>query len=49
MLFRSLYTRMTALENDYPGAALLVHLRGIMEPAIADLWSGDRLLGVVER
>jgi hypothetical protein len=46
---KGLYTRMTALENDYPGAALLVHLRGIMEPAIADLWSGDRLLGVVER
>ncbi len=46
---KGLYTRMTALEADYPGAALLVHLRGIMEPAIADLWSGDRLLGIVER
>ena len=46
---KGLYTRMTALESDYSGAALLVHLRGIMEPAIADLWSGERLLGIVER
>ena len=46
---KGLDTRMTALESDYPGAALLVHLRGVMEPSIADLWSGDKLLGVVER
>ena len=46
---KGLYTRMAALESDYPGAALLVHLRGVMEPAIADLWSGDKLLGIVER
>lgn len=42
-------TRLTRLEQEFPGAAVLIHVRGILEPALADLWSSPRLLDLVEQ
>jgi hypothetical protein len=43
------YTRLTCLEREFPGAAVLVHIRGILGPALANLWTHPRLLDVVEQ
>lgn len=41
--------RLTLLERAYPGAAVLIHIRGILEPALAALWTHPRLLDMVEQ
>lgn len=41
--------RLTLLERDFGGAAVLIHIRGILEPALAALWSGPKLLDLVEQ
>src|SRR5262249_49597636 len=40
-------TRLARLEEEFPGAAVLIHIGGILGPALADLWSSPRLLDVV--
>lgn len=44
-----LFSRMTRLERQWPGAAALVHNREQVRPALAALWSSDKLLDVVEQ
>lgn len=41
--------RLTALEAKWPGIATLVHIRGVLEPALASLWSDPLLLDVAEQ
>ena len=43
------YTRLTALERAYPGAAVLIHIGGILGQPLADLWANPRLLDLVEQ
>lgn len=43
------YTRLTALEREYPGAALLIHIGGILGQPLADLWADPKLLDIVEQ
>ena len=42
-------TRLTRLEEEFAGAATLVHIRGILGPAMARLWTDRRLLDVIEQ
>ena len=42
-------TRLTSLERDYPGAAVLIHIGGILGKPLADLWANPRLLDLVEQ
>jgi ectoine hydroxylase-related dioxygenase (phytanoyl-CoA dioxygenase family) len=41
--------RLTLLERDQPGTAVMVHVRGILGPALAALWSDERLLDIAEQ
>ncbi|KAK3715067.1 hypothetical protein QZH41_012139, partial [Actinostola sp. cb2023] len=43
------YNRLTLLEKEFPGAAVLVHKKGILPKAFQDFWSNERLLNVVEQ
>lgn len=40
------YTRLTAIERQFPHASVLLHKRGILPQAIADLWANPKLLDV---
>lgn len=42
-------TRLALLEQDYAGAAVLIHIGGILGPALAHLWETPRLLDIVEQ
>ena len=42
-----LYTRLWSVEREWPGAAALVTQRNSMGPALARLWSSDKLLDMV--
>jgi hypothetical protein len=42
-------TRLTLLEQEYPGAAVLIHIGGILGPALARLWETPRLLDIIEQ
>ena len=42
-------TRLSLLEREYPGAAVLIHIGGILGPALARLWETPRLLDIVEQ
>ncbi|HLJ55231.1 MAG TPA: phytanoyl-CoA dioxygenase family protein [Chthonomonadaceae bacterium] len=42
-------TRLALLERDYPGAAVLIHIGGILGPELARLWETPRLLDIVEQ
>jgi hypothetical protein len=46
---KGFYTRLTALEHEYKGAAVLVHINGWLGPHLARLWSSPRLLDIVEQ
>ena len=46
---RGFYERLTCLERDFPGAAVLVHTHGRLGPELARLWSHTRLLDIVEQ
>lgn len=37
------------MEGDYPGAAVLIHIGGILGQPLADLWANPRLLDLVEQ
>lgn len=43
------YQRLTSLERDFKGAAVLVHTNGWLGPQLARLWSSPRLLDIVEQ
>lgn len=43
------FHRLTALEQDYKGAAVLIHIEGRLGQRLADLWSDPRLLDIVEQ
>jgi hypothetical protein len=42
-------TRLTRLEQEFPGAAVLIHIGGILGPAVANLWATPRLLDIAEQ
>ena len=43
------YTRLTKLEEEFPGAAVLIHIHGVLRPPLADLWGSTELLELVEQ
>jgi hypothetical protein len=43
------YTRLTRLEQEFPGAAVLIHIQGVLGQALADLWGSPPLLDVIEQ
>ena len=42
-------TRLALLEQEYPGTAVLIHIGGILGPALTHLWETPRLLDMVEQ
>lgn len=42
-------TRLALLEEEYRGAAVLIHIGGILGEALAELWASPRLLDIVEQ
>ena len=46
---KDFYHRLTALERDYPGAAVLIHIGGVLRPQLAALWSSPKLLDMIEQ
>lgn len=46
---KGFYDRLTALEQEYKGAAVLVHINGWLGPRLARLWSSPRLLDIIEQ
>jgi hypothetical protein len=46
---KGFYDRLTALEKDFPGAAVLIHIGGILKPELAAVWSSPKLLEMVEQ
>ena len=44
-----LFTRLTLLEQQWPGAAALIHNREQVRPALGRLWSSDKLLDILEQ
>lgn len=43
------YERLTLLNKEFKGAAVLLHKRGYLLPAFRQLWANERLLNVVEQ
>ena len=43
------YTRLTRLEEEFPGAAVLIHICGVLGQPLADLWGSRELLDVIEQ
>ncbi len=43
------YTRLTKLEEEFPGAAVLIHIHGVLGQPLADLWGSAELLEVIEQ
>ena len=43
------YERLTLIENQFKGSTVILHKMGYLPKAFRDLWSGDRLLNVVEQ
>ncbi len=46
---KGFYYRLTALEKEFPGAAVLIHIGGILKPALQAVWSSPKLLEMVEQ
>ncbi|CAH1232779.1 Hypp506 [Branchiostoma lanceolatum] len=44
-----LFQRLTLLNKEYPGAAVVLHKKGKLPQAFRDLWSHERLLNVMEQ
>ena len=42
-------TRLTKLQEVFPGAATLIHTGGILPKAFADIWSSAKLLDMIEQ
>lgn len=43
------YQRLTAIEAEFPGAAVLIHKRGVLPAEISALWSCDTLLRIAKQ
>ncbi|CAF1351083.1 unnamed protein product [Rotaria sp. Silwood1] len=43
------YQRLTAIDSQFPGAAVILHKRGVLPPEIASLWSSKTLLSVAKQ
>lgn len=43
------YERLTLLNREFEGTAVLLHKRGYLLPAFQQLWANERLLNVVEQ
>ena len=43
------FERLIRIENDFPGANIILHKYGVLPPAFKALWSNERLLNVVEQ
>jgi len=43
------YTRLSKLEEQFPGAAVLLHKKGVLPKQFADLWTNPSLLDIVEQ
>ena len=41
------FERLTAIEREYPGAAVLFHVSGVLGRGIAALWGSDKLLEII--
>ena len=46
---KDFYHRLTALDRDFPGAAVLIHIGGVLPPALAAIWSSPKLLDIIEQ
>lgn len=44
-----LFHRLTYIEEEFPGANILLHKQGMLTKAFQDLWSNEQLLNVVEQ
>lgn len=44
-----LFERLTKIEDEFPGANILLHKTGELPQAYRDLWSNERLLNVIEQ
>lgn len=42
-------TRLTSLEREFPGAAVLIHIGGVLGKPLAELWADPALLDIVEQ
>ncbi|XP_041351420.1 uncharacterized protein LOC121370336 [Gigantopelta aegis] len=45
----SLFSRLTKIEEEFPGANVILHKTGRLPQAFRDLWSNERLLNAVEQ
>ncbi|HEY8665674.1 MAG TPA: phytanoyl-CoA dioxygenase family protein [Tepidisphaeraceae bacterium] len=43
------YERLTLLDRDFPGAAVLIHINGVLGEPLANLWSTSRLLDIIQQ
>jgi hypothetical protein len=43
------FHRLTALQQEYKGAAVLIHINGWLGPRLARLWSSPKLLDIIEQ
>jgi len=43
------HTRLTRLEEEFPGAAVLIHIHGVLGQPLADLWGSNALLDIIEQ
>ncbi len=43
------YTRLTRLEEEFPGAGVLIHIGGVLGQPLADLWGSRELLDVIQQ
>ena len=46
---KDVFKRLAALEKDFKGSSVLIHHKGILKPALANLWGSDKLLDMVEK
>ena len=45
---KDVFKRLAALENDFKGSSVLIHHKGELKPALANLWGSQKLLDIVE-
>jgi ectoine hydroxylase-related dioxygenase (phytanoyl-CoA dioxygenase family) len=45
---KDVFKRLAALEYDFKGSSVLIHHRGELKPALANLWGSKKLLDMVE-
>ena len=45
---KDVFKRLAALERDFKGSSVLIHHRGELKPALANLWGSKKLLDMVE-